>query len=496
MSKGNAEQPTAQAPRGHSSPNRVEVSGDGEQGAPQSPGTPRPAPGTLRRARLLLVREINLAATARRTGRQQALPTIRPPRRPRLKSPRARTARAKSPPESNERPPPPTPPRTGAAGESRSPQPPGTAARPQPTAGGRPGGSPNPPSTQQKHEPGPPIQQKHEPGLPTQQRQGPPQGPSQTTQPKQVPSAGSATTATAGRAQAAEQLSSPGAAADRWPGGERFSPGAASDTPSPPNPETAHTPQAPGAVPVWDPPPPPAPKQSVLARLGFGRKTEPPEASPTTQPGQQQPAAPATQPAPTSPGGTTASSAPTGPVPPAGPQAGTPLQQRPAPGNPAGTPAGPGAAVAAGLAAAATTQAASPPQAAPPQGGAPQAPPGQPGTPQGPVRPGETTGRAPAVPGSASPVAPPAGPQAPMPGAVNPAARMPGAPAYLQLRLQSRCRHQARTLRTGRPGGISQYRQVWRARGRRRIRRPSPRWAWPGVPARRGCGCRGSTRGR
>ena len=42
VSKGNAEQPTAQAPRGHSSPNRVEVSGDGQQGAPQSPGTPRP----------------------------------------------------------------------------------------------------------------------------------------------------------------------------------------------------------------------------------------------------------------------------------------------------------------------------------------------------------------------------------------------------------------------------------------------------------------------
>ena len=46
MSKGNPEQPTAQAPRGHSSPNRVEVRGDGQQG-PQSPGTPRPqSPGT------------------------------------------------------------------------------------------------------------------------------------------------------------------------------------------------------------------------------------------------------------------------------------------------------------------------------------------------------------------------------------------------------------------------------------------------------------------
>ena len=46
MSKGNPEQPTAQASRGHSSPNRVEVRGDGQQG-PQSPGTPRPqSPGT------------------------------------------------------------------------------------------------------------------------------------------------------------------------------------------------------------------------------------------------------------------------------------------------------------------------------------------------------------------------------------------------------------------------------------------------------------------
>jgi hypothetical protein len=61
----------------------------------------------------------------------------------------------------------------------------------------------------------------------------------------------------------------------------------------------------------------------------------------------------------------------------------------------------------------------------------PQAPPGQPGMPQGPVRLGEITGRTPAVPGGASPVAPPAGPQARMPsGLVNPAARMPAAPAY------------------------------------------------------------------
>src|SRR4029453_7678921 len=42
VSKGNAEQPTAQVPRGQSSPTRVEVSAEGRQGSPQSPGTPRP----------------------------------------------------------------------------------------------------------------------------------------------------------------------------------------------------------------------------------------------------------------------------------------------------------------------------------------------------------------------------------------------------------------------------------------------------------------------
>ena len=34
VSNGNAEQPTAQAPKGHSSPNRVEVSGEGRKVRP------------------------------------------------------------------------------------------------------------------------------------------------------------------------------------------------------------------------------------------------------------------------------------------------------------------------------------------------------------------------------------------------------------------------------------------------------------------------------
>ena len=47
MSKGNAEQPTAQVPRGQSSPARVDVSAEERQGEPESPGTPRPqSPGS------------------------------------------------------------------------------------------------------------------------------------------------------------------------------------------------------------------------------------------------------------------------------------------------------------------------------------------------------------------------------------------------------------------------------------------------------------------
>ena len=66
-------------------------------------------------------------------------------------------------------------------------------------------------------------------------------------------------------------------------------------TQAPPNPGTPPALQAPGAVPVWDPPQLPAARQSVWSRLGFGRKGDQPEADPTAQPAQQQPAAPMTQ---------------------------------------------------------------------------------------------------------------------------------------------------------------------------------------------------------
>jgi hypothetical protein len=65
----------------------------------------RRAPVRLaRRARILLVRGISPEATVRRTRPPPALPTICPPRRPRAKSPRARTGRAKTPVGSRERP--------------------------------------------------------------------------------------------------------------------------------------------------------------------------------------------------------------------------------------------------------------------------------------------------------------------------------------------------------------------------------------------------------
>jgi hypothetical protein len=375
VSKGNAEQHTAQAPQSHSSPNRVEVSADGQQGAPQSPGTPRPqspsTPGTRDQPS--------------GNGTQDRTPT----------------GTAKSSPSSKPQVQEPTSP------NGQSPQSPGTANRPQPTAGGRSGGAASPPPTQQKHQPGPPIQQKHEPASPTPQKQGPPQGSSQTTQPKQVPSL---------PAQPRP---------DPQPGGQAASASTPAQLrpPSQPTTGTPHQLQTPGPIPVWDPPPPPAPKQSVWGRLGFGRKAEPLEAHSTAPPVQQQPGTPITQPPRTSPSGATPSVAQTGPVAPTGPQTGAPVQQRPVPGNQPGSPAGPGAAVATGLSAAAATQVA--PQVTP------QAPPGQPSIPPGPVRPGETTGRTPAVPGGAPPLAAPAGLQAQMPpGLVNPAARMPGAPAY------------------------------------------------------------------
>ena len=207
----------------------------------------------------------------------------------------------------------------------QSPQSPGTANRPQPTAGGRSGGAASPPPTQQKHQPGPPISRNTSQRHPPRRNRGRPKVVADSSAKAGALSAGSATTGTAARRPSRERL--------------HASPAASSISADDRDSTSTRTP---GPIPVWDPPPPPAPKQSVWGRLGFGRKAEPPEAYPTAPPVQQHPGTPITQPPRTSPSGATPSIAQTGPVAPTGPQAGTPVQQRPVPENEPGSPAGPG----------------------------------------------------------------------------------------------------------------------------------------------------------
>ena len=445
MSKGNAEQPTAQAPRGHSSPNRVEVSGDGQQGAPQSPGTPRPqSPGTPG------PRDQSAdAATARRTGRQQALPTVRPPRRPQVQEP------------------------TSPNGQEPQPAIPRNCHRPQPTAGGRPGGAPSPPPTQQKHRAGAADPAETRAGVtnPAEDR-GRRRGRRRQLSRSRCPL----------RRLSHDRNRRPGR-----PGRERFTP-AQLRTPSPPTTRDSHINPGPGALPVWDPPPPPAPKQSVLGRLGFGRKAEPPEAYPTAPPGQQQPATPITQPAPTSPGGATPSSAQTGPVhrqdrrlvrrSSSARRLETRLVPQPVRGR-SGRWSDRG-----------SHHPGRSPRSLRRRRPVSRAPPGT-----GPARRNHRsnprrTGWCPAGRASCWAASPDA------PGLVNPAARMPGAPAYPAAPVAVPVPapgQQPSDWPTGRnqpvPAGSE-------GAGRRPITLPSPRWAWPGEPARRDCGCRGSTRGR
>ena len=424
MSNGNVEHPTAQTPRGHNSPNGVEVSEEGRQGAPASntQGQER-SNGQSREAR-----EEQLAAT--RAGL---------------------AARAR------------------AAGATSTAEPPGPAARPQPASAA---GSPSTPPIRQRNEPAQQTPQRQAPPPPTQQRQGasPPTQP--RPQPRQVQSP------PAQRPQQPKQTQSPPAQPAPQPqtGGQTPNTSAQAELPNPPSPPSPPPSARPaqGAVPVWDPPPPPAPKQGFLTRLGFGRKAERTEGGQAAAP-VQQPRVTPTQPPPTTPGGANTPTVTTGPVAPSAQQAGKPTQPTPGaqpgahPKAQHGAPAGPSAAAAAGLAAAATTQVRGPqppagqpgttqvrgpqppagqpgttqvrgpqpPAGQPgttqvrgPQPPAGQPPAGQPGTTQGPVRTDEPGGRTPAVRGgSYAPPVTPAGPQARMPAAPTaPATRTPGPP--------------------------------------------------------------------
>jgi hypothetical protein len=85
-----------------------------------------------------------------------------------------------------------------------------------------------------------------------------------------------------------------------WPGRQRSNPDqawytAADDFATSPN--CFRRAAGSDAVPVWDPPAPPQPKQSLRARFGFGKKAEQPD-SQSVAPAAQQPP-PATTPAPT-----------------------------------------------------------------------------------------------------------------------------------------------------------------------------------------------------
>ena len=433
MSNGNAEQPTAQAPRGHSSPNRVEVSEEGRQGAPAS----------------------NAQGQERSNGQSKEL------REEQLATAPAGAAAA----------------RAGAAGGTTSPQSPGTAARPQPTSGARPGGSPSTPPVHQKQQPAQQTPQKQAPQPSTQQKQGP----SPTTQAAASAVAASSTTT---------------ATADRGPGRERFrSDAAASSIVAAPGAPGARP--APGAVPVWDPPPPPAPKQGLWTRLGFGRKAERPEGN-TAAPPAQQPRVPPTQPAPTTPGGANAPIA-AGRSDRSGRAAGWSRRCSRArrPGSAwapvLGSAWGPSGSSARGSHRSGRCSGCR-------CGGRSRHPGPSAGTgrtawhaAQGPVRPGEPTGRTPAAQGGApgSPVAPPSGPQARMPaGPAAPPTRMPGPPmqppAPVAIPVPGQ---ETDTLRNQRVDAGAE------ARPKPTTRR-SPRWAWLVGLGRRGCGCRGSIRGR
>ena len=270
MSKGNPEQPTAQAPRGHSSPNRVEVRGDGQQG-PQSPGTPRPqSPGTP-----------GLQDQPVGNGTQDRMPTGtannalaskvqgQGPTGPNGQSRESSgEQRATGPAGTGAA-------RPGAAGGS--PQSPGTAPRPQPTADGRPSG---------------PESSIHAAAT----RAG-------TTDPAEAGAAGVIADDSA-EARALAAGSATTASAGRRPSCERFRPSAAaysSSAESRDSPCTAGSWCRTGVGSAAA-----SSSQAILwSRLGFGRKGDQPEVDPTAQPAQQQPAAPMTQPPPTSPAGMT-----------------------------------------------------------------------------------------------------------------------------------------------------------------------------------------------
>jgi len=356
VSRGNAEQPSAQTPKDPGSPNRVETALQGRpdtgvQNRSQTAGPPeRPQQPNGQRTPEVNNRNPQNSATGppdrKPTAGPGTGPTGKPPEEEH-KSSNGRSSREEQL----------TTTRTSAAAVDRGsgrPQAPGGAPRPQPPPSGGP--RPAAPTSSGSQQP----------------KQAPKQAPTPQGQPtQQQPQAKTASQNPNAGAQTQPRPTTPSSPAD---------PGA----------PTAR-PEASGAVPVWDPPAPQQRKESLFARLGFGKKTDRSESDSAVPAVQQVPGSQPPIPQPVMPPSPQAGTSQTaGPQAPpsqaAAPQARTPLQQRP--GTQPSPPAGQGTAA-----------------AAPPSSSQPSA------------RTEETTGRTPRVPGNAPPatVPPAPGQQARMP---------------------------------------------------------------------------------
>jgi Transmembrane domain of unknown function (DUF3566) len=360
VSEGNAEQPSAQhpsveTPKGSSSPNRVEMGPQARQGVQEHPPTRGPED------------QSNGNGSEKRTGAENRADAPQQ-RKPQERKPQERTpaGEAGSGPTAK----PPDDVQKNSNGQNKE-------SREEQLAAARKGAGATAAQGAGGPKSAPPVQAKSAQAKSAQAKSAQPPSTQQRPQPPAV----------GGQPAAAPPQNQP--------------PAAAPGTPSAPNAGPAENPAS-NAVPVWDPPPPPQPKQSLLARLGIAKKAAPPEDELAAPPVPQTPAA----------------TPPAAPPPPAAGAPATGVQAARAPA--AGTTGAGGA----------------PPQARTPAQPKPVAQPrppaGQPSVPQPQGRMGEATGRTPTVQGGARPgaVAPTTGSQATGPQATGPQARMPGPPTH------------------------------------------------------------------
>ena len=484
MSRGNAEQPSAQTPKGPGSPNRVETAVQGRpengpqgrpeaavQNGPQRGIQDRQQPGPQGNPQARNPQEGGKGDSkgagpqgggAQGGGPQGGNPQGRGPQggSPQAGGPQGGSAQSGNPqarvggPQArSEQPNAQQPPQRTPDVKTPGPQQPsGGPSDRKPTAGPVAGATGKPPDGEHKSSNGQTAREEQVAatrtgGAAAARGGGGPQGSGAAVRPPQPGGprpAGPASGGTAQPKQASnQQAPNQQAQATKQPPTKAAGQGATAVAPTQPRPTTSSSPAGPsapttrpetaGAIPVWDPPAPPPPKQSLLARLGFGKKTEQVESDSAAPPVQQAPTPqtsttqpPSQQPATSKPMTSPPAGAQPRPPQQAGveaaatggraPQARTPQQQQPGtqpsrPGGGQGTSANQGAA--AGLTAAAATAAATTQ--------ARQQAPAQPGISQSPVRAGDNTGGTPRVAGNAPPTMAP-----PVPGQPTTAPPVPG----------------------------------------------------------------------